>query len=150
MCEMMRSLNELNWIKIYVDNVSHISYLITQLTRFSITWATFRSGENALLRERECQWNEMRHLPSISSDFRPLPGLTGHTRYRKTNKRRNTTGSVSARQYFIQSGHFFYQIAVNEREGGNSGNISTFTANYSKGNQELWYIVGYLLMKIFI
>ena len=41
-----------------------------------------------------CQWTEMRHLPSISSDFRQLRGLTGHTRHRKTNKKRNT-GSVS-------------------------------------------------------
>ena len=78
----------------------------------------------------------MRHLPSISSDFRQLPGLTADTRDRKTNKKRNTGVSVSPSMYFRQS-EDFCKILVNEREGGNSGNLSTFTANYSKMNQEL-------------
>ena len=79
----------------------------------------------------------MRHLPSISSDFRQLPGLTADTRDRKTNKKRNTGVSVSPSISGIFVKEDFCKILVNEREGGNSGNLSTFTAYYSKMNQEL-------------
>ena len=66
----------------------------------------------------------MRHLPSISSDFRPLPGLSPdrphsvpEDKQEEKHGRGQCQPAVSASQYAIQSEGFFNQIAVNEREG---------------------------------
>ena len=77
-------------------------------------------------------WNEtsskyIKWLPSVAGPDRPHSAQED-----KQEEKHGVSVTVSQLQYFIQSVDF-YKIAVNEREGGNTGNISTFTANYSKG-----------------
>ena len=93
---MTRSLNELNWIKIYADNVS---YILLDHPTYKIC-PTFKSHENENV--SGMKWD-------IFQVYQVTSGLTGHTRYRKTNKKRNT-GSVSARVFHSIGG--FLKIKI--------------------------------------
>ena len=119
--------------------MSHKSYLIAPfLQDYYYLSDVFISLTFPSKPRKCCQWTEMRHLPSISSDFRQLRGLTGHTRHRKTNKKRNT-GSVSQSLSFSISFNRWIFIKLRSVKGreGTVGTSQPSQQTILKGNQEL-------------
>ena len=143
MCEMMRrSLNELNWIKIYVDNVSHISYLITQLTRFSITWLVRLLKAEKMGLSVWVEWNE-----TSSKYIKWLPPVAGPDRPHSVqeDKQEEKHDGVSVSQSISFNPNIFY-IRLRSMKGREQWqHLNLHSKLFYRGNQELYYLIGYLL-----